>query len=544
MTDNKMNACLRKPLVCIAMSLILTVTMLAPFGGIIPNAGNSDNAYAASLKKPQKVRIRGVFDSAKKVKITWYTSTGAVNYEIFVKEGSSKWRKAGTKKINARAFTYKKKSSKSICLLKIRGVNKKGKSKVDGPFSDVQSTEPLRIKASVSGNKITAKWNRVSNYDKYQLECKEFLKRGYKKVKVTKKGSFTFKRKFCTRYTMRVKGLDKGNGRFSNEIEFETGSDPKLNRERILSLPSFKINKQYIANRTDAIIFVGKDLWYLKSADGSKGYYPMVLCCIPNFEQYKDTQNATKVTHKIIRKSNGQMYMAKHGSSISYCDGYFYIATCGNPSNSSPVIKVSPDGKVINEIMVKDFETGGKGSGEDFSTCEYYAKDKSGNLQFIVRNGKSEGYKSNSERHRFAIGTLKDNVLVKTKDYVTKNNAECIFDMTGSYSNDKVPHCNDICYDPVTGKLCHSVFVYDAGRKITKNWLYTYDFTKSTKRDTDKMHVNWTLLEQLSKRVFNINKNNCGETGKFEIEGVAVYNGKTYLGINTYPVEDALYLVK
>ena len=545
MTESKRKLLQKKPIMCIALSLILAVTMLTPLGSVFTNEKNSDNAYAYSLKRPQKVRIRGVFDSKKSVKITWYTSTGAVCYEIFVKEGSKGWKKAGTKGISARAFTYKKTSSKAVCHLKIRGVNKSGGSRVNGPFSDEQSTEPLKIKAEVRGNKITAKWNKVANYDKYLLECKEFLKRGYKKVAVTKKGSFTFKRQFCTRYTMRVKGLDKGNGRFSNEIEFETGSDPKLNRERILSLPSFKVNKKYTANRTDAIVFVGKDLWYLKSADGEGGYYPMVLCCIPNFEKYKNTQNAKKVTHKLIRGKNGKMYMAKHGSSLSYVEeeGNFYIATTASPGTSAPVIKVNRKGKVLDEIKVKGFETGGKGSGEDFSTCEFYKKDKkSGKLQFIVRNGKSE---KNPERHRFAIGTLNGNLLSKTKDYVTKADRNSYFYMRGTDAGDKDPHCNDIHYDQKSGKLMHSVFVYDKGRKITKNWLYVYDFNKSVKRDKSKMHVNWTLLEQPDPpKTFNIKTKNCGEKGKFEIEGVAMYNGKQYLGINTYPVEDALYLVK
>ena len=415
----------------------------------------------------------------------------------------------------------------------------------------------FKPKVTVKANKITVTWTKQKGFKKYEVWYKLFYKSGgFKKVKTVKKLKYTFSGKYCTAYRVYVRAVKGKKNKKSSEVKFETGSNPKLKIQRIASLPSKQINSNYYASRIDAMCFVGDDLYYLKSAHNAikkevhKGYYPMAIGCIKNFAKYPSTQNP-KVTFKVIKYSDGSLYYGSHGSSITYYNGDFYIVPVeSHKKNNKPIIQVGKNGKIKQEIKTEGFYY----NDTKFSALAFFGTttemDNTGAKkvypQFICRDGKNTTRVSSEygyELHRFSVGTLKNGVLTRDYSFMTENTADAAFwqeDKTGKQQL----HSNDIGYDRETGTLWHSIFIYEKdGTNIKDNWLYSYDVPGSTdlwRYDDDQRTYE---LKQLKKQKIALNKTKSSET-KLEIEGVDVYNGKTYIAVNTDGIEDGLYLVK
>lgn len=336
-----------------------------------------------------------------------------------------------------------------------------------------------------------------------------------------------------------------------------------------------------------------------------EGYYPMAIGRIKNFAAQSDTQNP-KVTFKVIKYKNGALYYGSHGSSITYYDGDFYIVTVeSHKKNGKPIIRVGKDGIIKEEISTKGFyyndikfsalafygttTVDPTAPEEDFSEDES-EEDPSADVntdenieentndvtnegaddsntegttdsttestsesdteteypQFICRDGKNTTRVSSEygyELHRFSVGTLKDGVLYRERSFMTENTAEAAFWQSDKSGKQEL-HSNDIGYDVKTGTLWHPIFIYEKdGTSIKNNWLYSYDVANSVETWVyDDDHKTNSLI-QIKKQKIALNKTKSSET-KLEIEGTDVYNGKTYIVVNTDGVEDALYLVK
>lgn len=403
----------------------------------------------------------------------------------------------------------------------------------------------------VNANKVTVTWKKQKGFKKYEVYSKLFYSsKKIKKVKTTKKLSYTFKGKYCTRYRVYIKAVKDKKSKQSKIVEYETGSNPNLNVERIASLPSYKVNSNYYASRVDAMVFVGDDLYYLKSAHNAikkevhKGYYPMVIGCIKNFSKYKNTQNPP-VTFKVIKYANGELYYGSHGSSIAYYNGDFYIVTVeSHKQNGKPIICVGSNGKIKEEIDTDGFYY----NGMKFSALSFYdTVEENGSVypRFICRDGKNTTRVSSKygyELHRFSIGTLKNGVLTRDSSFMTENTADAAFwqeDKTG----EQQLHSNDIGYDVESGRLLHSVFIYEKDKNIKHNWLYSYDVKGSTEVWPYDDDQKTNTLKQIDKEAISLNTVKSSET-KFEIEGTDAYNGEAYIAVNTDGVEDGLYRVK
>ena len=228
-----------------------------------------------------------------------------------------------------------------------------------------------------------------------------------------------------------------------------TGSNAMARKQmpakRVMTLPSKYVGK-YRCTKIDGMVFVGKDLWYLKSANGPesgspahKGCNPMILYRVKNFAKQKKRKNVKVQTHA-IRYKNKALYHAKHSSSISYFKGNFYIVTLGTYNDKTPIIKVNKKGIIQKKIKIKGFHTKSKGeSFQAFSCMAYYGKNKKGQPQFICRDGKQLGV-GGKERHVFTVGTLKGNTLKGTNYncYISKNKKSNVFP--------RHICCNDIGY--------------------------------------------------------------------------------------------------
>lgn len=416
----------------------------------------------------------------------------------------------------------------------------------------------FKPKVTVKANKITVTWAKQKGFKKYEVWYKLYYKGGFKKLKTVKKLKYTFSGKYCTSYRLYIKAKKGKKSKKSSEVKFDTGSNPKLKIQRIATLPSKKVNATYNASRVDAMCFVGDDLYYLKSAHNTmnnrkevhKGYYPMAIGCIKNFAKHPSTQNP-KTTFKVIKYSNGSLYYGSHGSSITYYNGDFYIVPVeSHKKNGKPIIRVGKNGRIKQEISTEGFYY----NNYKFSTLAFfgttYEMDNDGNRkvypQFICRDGKNTTRASAEygyELHRFSVGTLKDGVLTRDYSFMTENTAEAGFwqkDKTGKQQL----HSNDIGYDRETGTLWHSIFIYEKdGTNIKDNWLYSYDVSSSTELWPYDTTQKTYELKQLKKQKIALNKTKSSET-KLEIEGVDVYNGQTYIAVNTDGIEDGLYLVK
>ncbi len=412
--------------------------------------------------------------------------------------------------------------------------------------------DATRLTVSVNANKVTLKWKKIKGVKKYRVVYNGYYKKGWKKAKDTKSLSCTVKLKYTTPYKIRIECPDNKGGLHSNTVNFETGSNPSLNYSRVCSLKSYKVNKYYNAACTPAIVFAGDDLCYLKCAttagDGApyRDYYPMVIGRIKDFSQYSKTQNPPATFTKITKK-DGSLYYASHASSMEYVDGYFYIVTCGNPDNECPLIKVNSSGVVEEEIFM---ETESDNSNKNaFSTIAYVGDDESGNPCFVGRLGKS------NRTYRNGSVYSEDNMVSQVlRAFVVKNRTIWLSDFR--FSNDQQgaltrlvvtqdlftqdTHCNDVCYDQVNDIFYLSTFVYDSGSKnITKNNVYGYGLKQYSERVSEYV----SLASKYSSAFDLTSSRNTAET-KFEVEGMAVHEGRLYLGVNTNGIEDALYVAK
>lgn len=425
--------------------------------------------------------------------------------------------------------------------------------------TEVSRAATFKPVVKVKANKVTITWKKQKGFKKYEVYSKLFYSKAkIKKVKTTKKLSYSFKGKYCTRYRVYIRAIKGKKKKQSKIVEYETGSNPSLSIQRIASLPSKKVNSTYYASRIDAMCVVGDDLYYLKSAHNAisgkkevhKGYYPMVIGCIKNFAKHPTTQNP-KVTFKIIKYANGDLYYGSHGSSITYYNGDFYIVTVeSHKKNGKPIIQVGKNGRIKSEISTDGFYY----NDVKFSALAFYGvkrvMDNTGNVniypQFICRDGKNTtrvdseyGY----ELHRFSVGTLRNGVLRREWSYMTQNTEEAAF-WQSDKSGAQELHSNDIGYDTESGTLFHSIFIYEKnGTSIKDNWLYRYNVPQSTDvwvYDDDQL--TYELL-QIKKQKISLNKTKSSET-KLEIEGVDAYNGSCYICVNNDGVEDGLYLVK
>ena len=512
-------------------------------------------------KKPAKVRINILEIKGKQLTVKWYAASGAKKYQVYRRKVGGKWKLAKTVKAPKKNCKLKRSSTKDDYEVRICAVN--GKEK--GPFSDIMATVQINPTVTVDGKNVTVTWTKLPYYSKYEVYCKLFQdKKKIKKVKTQKGTTYKFSGKYSTRYRVQIKGVNSGRGMPFEPVEFETGSNPALSVKRIVSLPSHTINSNYYASRIDAITFVGDDLYYLKSAHNAikddiyKGkYYPMSLACIKDFNSYPDTQNRP-AEFKAIKYQNGELYYAAHGSSITYAEGYFYIVTVGNPKNNKQIIKVDMNGKVVDEIGFSGFSVNELDEVK-FSAMAYMGKgaeitsgaaSSDGLLRFICRDGKNTlevnpayGY----ERHRFSIGVLKGSTLYCEQSYMSRNEKGQVFNQSDKDLAAKGQtglHANDIAFDPETGLLHHSIFVYEKdGSNIKDNWVYSYNVFDSWDIWRQEDNFNTYFLEQDNVFKYSLDSSNSSET-KFEIEGVDVYNGHVYLAVNNDGVEDALYMIK
>jgi hypothetical protein len=474
---------------------------------------------------PKKVTIRPISDSKSKTVIRWYYAEKSVKYQVWVKIDSGKWkRKITTTKKN---YTYKKSGTGHIYYFKVRGVSKDGGL---GKFSNVETTKPIKVKVTTVNNRIKATWNGDTGMKKYTVQLKEFYSRGLKNIKTTGATSLSFKRKYCTTYCIRILGRNGTSRKYSKVVTFDTGSNPALVYERLFPIPSFekKVDGvKYDMARTDAIVFVGNDLWYLKSKPVKEGSYsPLVLSCIRDYAT-KGLKNSASPVRRMIRYADGSYYYGAHGSSITYVDGYFYIAACGSRKDGStyPIIKVNSSGTVVGEYRIYGFQTP-----EDdkrvstFSTIDFYGKNQDGMLRFICRDGKAPGNSSKYIRQRFTVGTLYEVDKALISEDVSFITPDMIIDD---------PKCNDISYDPATKKLYQSSFVYDnSSGDISRNWLFAYTLNEEQRAITETKYLRCDL-----------SRTNSSET-RFEVEGVDVAGGSIYLGVNTDGIEDGLFRVK
>lgn len=482
------------------------------------------------VKAPQKVRIRGIDEDEKKIVIRTYTCTGATNFEVYVsKDNADSFEKVATVKAKKQVmeYKYKKPDPNATYYIKVRGVNKCKQGTGYGEFCDIRTTEKIIPIVKVNRNKITVTWNSVMDINKYTVQCNEFYKEGFKKKTTTKKLKYTFKGNYATSYKLRIEGVTDGNAKLSETICFETGSHPDLDYDRICTLPSYEISSKYDATSVNGITFVGNDLWYLKSAiEDAKEGYPMVLGKIENFNPDSDTQNPPATIVPIVNK-DGSLYYGAHGSSITYYDGYFYIIACGSKKSSVPLIKVAPDGVIQCEVPVNGFA-----QGDGVSAIDYYGiAPEDGAPLFILRDGRSykESTGDDGGRHKFSVGALENDELVCRKVFITDNEVG---------TGDK--RCNDIDYDPTTGILYQTSFVYDAdGKNISHNSIYAFKATDQVDR------YGRTIMDTVYvKKIDLAPKSKTSET-KLEVEGIEFRDGHLYIGCNTDGIyDDGLYRVR
>ncbi|MGI6212130.1 MAG: hypothetical protein ACOYJJ_06090 [Anaerovoracaceae bacterium] len=376
------------------------------------------------------------------------------------------------------------------------------------------SSKTIKPKITVSRNKVTVKWNKLPGSYRYTVQGKLYHSKKLKNLKTTKKTSYTFRTKYEVLYSVKILAK-KGNRTIASKvISFDTGSSSKADADRVVALPTMKSG----IDRIDAIDFVGDDIWYLKSTSGTKTY--LTLSCVKNATKRKGTYSATASKQYYIKNENGTKYKGDHGCSMAYVGGYFYILA---NDMDYPILKVSKTGVIKSKIKTSGFLS----TQTPISAISYYGKDADGNLQFICRDGRQKTESGTSAYQKFSVGTLKGDTLTRNFTYLT---------------TDKVSlktRCNDIYYDPSTTKLYRTMFNYDSdGKSITKSRVKVYTLSSST--DESGSYRDLDCDKTVNVYLYKHNTTN----DRFEVEGVSMYNGKLYLGINNHPIQDGLYRAK
>lgn len=123
----------------------------------------------------------------EKFDATWDRQAGADGYEwIAYKSNGKKFRTGTTTYNNTKpTFSVSKISNSMVYSAKVRAYTTINGKRYTGEWSDAAYffTQPRITKASVSGNKMTVKWKKVSGATGYTVYVSTKPKSGYKKVK-------------------------------------------------------------------------------------------------------------------------------------------------------------------------------------------------------------------------------------------------------------------------------------------------------------------------------------------------------------------------
>ncbi len=150
--------------------------------------------------------------ASKSIKLTYKKNSKATKYYIYrASEKNPTFKKIKTMKKSKSSYTDKKVKSGQVYTYKIVTYRKKyGKKSYSLPkFTSAMTalSAPSNLKSKESAHKITLKWNRVNNAEKYEVY------KGNKFVKTTSKLNYTFKGlkkrhtyKFKVRAVRRYKG--------------------------------------------------------------------------------------------------------------------------------------------------------------------------------------------------------------------------------------------------------------------------------------------------------------------------------------------------
>lgn len=179
----------------VVMIAVFSLTLLLP--GIATQLGTMQTVQAASAKKPGKVTVSSVKSTVyNKAVVSWKKVSNATSYRIYYKQnGASKW--ITLKDVNAKTTSYTHTSSSKYplkagkkYLYTVRAYNKNGK--VWGSYDTKGKAVTIlpvlgKVKlvsiSSPADNKVTIKWNKTSNADKYRVYYKSADSSKWKSIK-------------------------------------------------------------------------------------------------------------------------------------------------------------------------------------------------------------------------------------------------------------------------------------------------------------------------------------------------------------------------
>ena len=242
----------------VAMACTVAVGTASPSIGadINPVAVTTTEAATTAKKVPSKVTLNSAkLSGTNKVTVSWKKASNATEYRIYYKEGNGSWKQIATVK-SGTSYTHKSSSKYPLKAGKTYKYTVKAynsKSKKTGSYDTkgksvtiplVPATVKLASAKAEGTNKITVKWNKASNANKYIVYYKTGNS-GWKKLKETTGTSFTHTGlKAGTKYTYTVKGYNnkyKTNGSYNT-----TGLSATTNKATvtpgIIKLNSAKAN--------------------------------------------------------------------------------------------------------------------------------------------------------------------------------------------------------------------------------------------------------------------------------------------------------------
>ncbi len=165
------------------------------------SAGDSNKFIAPPV-------IKSVTNSSNGPKISWDKVSGAVNYRVFVKSGSS-WKKL--KDTTSTSYTHTSAESGKTYIYTVRCISSTGKSYVSGYYTkgtkNMFLSMPIVSKISNTNDGAKLTWGKVEGADKYNV----YVKSGssWKKLGETTGTSYTHKdTKSGTTYSYRVRAYD------------------------------------------------------------------------------------------------------------------------------------------------------------------------------------------------------------------------------------------------------------------------------------------------------------------------------------------------
>lgn len=175
------------------------------------SSGNYKSAYVTAGYTNKFIAppaISSVSNTSKGVKITWGKVSGATNYRVFVKSGSS-WKKLGD--TTSTSYTHTSAKSGKTYTYTVRCISSTGKSYVSGydkvgtSASYLAMPKVSKISNTQSGAKLT--WGKIAGATKYNIYVKSGSK--WKKLGESTTTSYTHTTaKSGTTYSYRVRAYD------------------------------------------------------------------------------------------------------------------------------------------------------------------------------------------------------------------------------------------------------------------------------------------------------------------------------------------------